>query len=250
MSLFEVRGLTVSYPRETGKTELFSGVSFALEERTVYDLVGPSGSGKSTLLRACALMLAHDEGELFLDGEPSGAMPRTLWRRRVCLVPQKPSLVTGTVRDNLVLPWTLKVHAGETPPTDSELSDLLVEAELGDIELSRPASQLSGGQLARVALLRVFAARPRVLLLDEVDAALDAESARAIGKLTRALVGDGMTCLRIRHRAADGFAKGVFQLKDGALSYSDYDAFAPAASDAAEGARIGDAPAAMIGGTR
>ena len=90
---------------------------------------------------------------------------------------------------------------------------------MGDVELGRDVSQLSGGQLARVALLRAFATKPPVLLLDEVDAALDPDSARAIGRLTRLLVGENMTCLRIRHRAADGFAAGTFELKDGALSY-------------------------------
>ena len=60
-----------------------------------------------------------------------------------------------------------------------------------------------------------------VLLLDEVDAALDDESACAVGRLTKALVGTRMTCLRIRHRAADGFASGTFALRGGALSYAD-----------------------------
>ena len=88
------------------------------------------------------------------------------------------------------------------------------------LELGRNAAQLSGGQAARVALLRAFATRPRVLLLDEVDAALDDESARAVGRLTKSLVDDRMACLRIRHRAADGVACGTFSLRDGALSYA------------------------------
>lgn len=139
----------------------------------------------------------------------------------MCLVPQKPSLVAGTVRDNLLLPWRLKVRAGEAPPADDALRELLRYAELDDVGLDRDVSQLSGGQQARVALLRAFATRPAVLLLDEVDAALDDESACAVGRLTKALVGTRMTCLRIRHRAADGFASGTFSLRGGALSYAD-----------------------------
>ena len=186
MSLFQAEDITASYLRAGVRTTLLSGASFSLEAGGVYDLVGPSGSGKSTLLRVCARMLARG----------------------------------GTVRDNLLLPWTLSVNAGSAPPADGELERLLEAADLHDVELGRNAAQLSGGQAARVALLRAFATRPRVLLLDEVDAALDDESARAVGRLTKSLVDDRMACLRIRHRAADGVACGTFSLRDGALSYA------------------------------
>lgn len=234
VALFEANNLSVSYPRDGGQVPLFSDVSFALESQTIYDLVGPSGSGKSTLLRVCALMLARDGGTLALDGVSSERMTPTQWRRRVCLVPQKPSLVAGTVKANLVLPWTLKVHAGETPPSDATLTELLAKAELSDVGLARDVSQLSGGQQARIALLRAFATRPPVLLLDEVDAALDADSARAIGGLTKALVGLHTTCLRIRHRAADGFAAGTFELSGGVLAYRAATASEPARDGARE----------------
>ena len=194
---------------------------FELEAGCIYDLIGPSGSGKSTLLRACALMLARQGGEFFLNGKASATFRPTAWRRRVCLVPQEPSLVPGTVRDNLVLPWTLKINGGENPPANELLADMLGMADLADIELDRDVSQLSGGQAARVALLRAFATAPDVLLLDEVDAALDAESSCAVGRMTRALVGDRTACLRIRHHAADGFAKGTFTLREGVLSYAE-----------------------------
>lgn len=220
MSLFRVEHIALSYRRGGEAVPLARDVSFALEAGAIYDLVGPSGAGKSTLLRACALMLARDSGELFLEGRPASAFKPTEWRRRVCLVPQQASLVTGTVRDNLVLPWKLKVNAGAKPPSDEELACLLVAAELSDVGLSRDASQLSGGQAARVALLRAFATRPRVLLLDEVDAALDDDSALAVGRLTRSLVDERATCLRIRHRPSDGFAAGAFTLADGELSFA------------------------------
>lgn len=226
MSLFKAEHITVSYPRDGALVTLFTQMGFALEAGCIYDLVGPSGAGKSTLLRVCACMLACDKGELFLDGEISSMFTPTEWRRRVCLVPQQPSLVAGTVRDNLLLPWSLKVNAFSQPPDDNLLARLLVVAELVDVELGRDVSQLSGGQQARVALLRAFVTAPEVLLLDEVDAALDDESSAAIGRLTRALVGEDMTCLRIRHRASDGFATGAFKLEGKALSYSAHEAVA------------------------
>lgn len=213
--------MSVSYERDGVAVPVLSDESFSLEAGCVYDLVGPSGAGKSTLLRACALMLARQAGELYLGGKPSSAFKPTEWRRRVCLVPQEPSLVPGSVRTNLVLPWTLKINAGQNPPSDEVLSRLLELAELTDVKLSRDVSQLSGGQVARIALLRAFATAPEVLLLDEVDSALDTDSACAVGRMTKALVGSRMACMRIRHRAEDGLANGTFTLRAGRLSYAD-----------------------------
>ncbi|MCL1797437.1 MAG: ATP-binding cassette domain-containing protein [Eggerthellaceae bacterium] len=222
MALFEARHIAASYTRAGETAQLFSDVCFVLEEGRIYDLIGSSGSGKSTLLKICALMIKRERGDLFLDNKESATFEPTVWRRQVCLVPQIPTLITGTVRDNLLFPWKLKVHAGQTPPDETTLISLLERAELVDIELDRDVSQLSGGQVARVALLRAFATKPQVLLLDEVDASLDDESASAIGRLTNSLVDKGIACLRIRHRKADGFASGTFTLKDSVLSYASH----------------------------
>ena len=196
----------------------FADASFSLEAGCLYNLTGPSGSGKSTLLNACALMLPRSGGTLALEGVPVDRFKPTEWRRRVCLVPQAASLVPGTVRDNLLFPWTLKVNAGSPKPDDDVLNEMLSLAMLDGVTLDHAAAQLSGSQLARVALLRAFATRPTVLLLDEVEAALDEESAVAVSRLTRAMLAGGAACLRIRHRAEDGYAYGVFTLADEVLA--------------------------------
>lgn len=218
MSLFEVKDLSASYVRNGTTVELFSGLSFSLDKATITDLIGTSGSGKSTLLRVLALMLKKTKGSISLDGKESSEYQATQWRRLVCLVPQTPSLVQGTVKDNLLLPWKFKVRKTSEPPHSSELEKLLDKAGLSEIELSRDASQLSGGQAARVALLRAFITKPRVLLLDEVDAALDDDTARLISALTQEMLEEGAACLRIRHRASDGLATRTLDLHDGTLS--------------------------------
>lgn len=218
MKLFEARHISVGYVRNGETSSLLHDVNLSLEAGGIYDLIGPSGAGKSTLLRVLARMLPYREGELLLGGNPSSAFSPQAWRRQVALVPQRASLVAGTVRDNLVLPWTLKANAGSTPPSDEELTHLLEQAAL-DVGLDRDTSQLSGGQAARVALLRTFATRPQVLLLDEVDAALDDATSLAVSALTREVIGKQTCCLRIRHRASDGLACGVFALSDGDITY-------------------------------
>ncbi|WP_172135068.1 ATP-binding cassette domain-containing protein [Adlercreutzia sp. ZJ473] len=222
MAFFEVRGLTVSYRRNGIPFEPFNGISFELSEGQVADLVGPSGSGKSSLLCACARLLPRASGALSLKGVDAGSLSPEEWRRRVCYVPQKPTVIPGTVRDNLLLPWSLRVRRSDDPPSDEALRSLMGEASLGDVGLDRDAAQLSGGELARVALLRAFATKPDVLLLDEVDAALDDGTARSVSRLTRRLVRDSTTCLRIRHRPPDGAADRTLKLERGKITQLDH----------------------------
>lgn len=218
MALFEVKGLSVSYgsAQQDGAAVRLTNISFSLERGNIYDLTGPSGAGKSMLLRACAQMMETLSGSLLLNGVDSATFSFQEWRRRVGLVPQHATLIPGSIRDNLLLPWTLRVNRDAVPPADVELEALIETAAL-DVALDRDATKLSGGQAARVALVRTFATKPDVLLLDEVDAALDDASADAIGVLTAKAVAAGATCLRIRHRAPDGRARQIFQLEKGQL---------------------------------
>lgn len=219
MALFEVENMSVSYMREGHLLYPVKDASFSLEAGCIYDLTGPSGAGKSTLLSACSLMIGRESGKMRLKGVSSSCYSPEQWRRRVCLVPQQAVMFPGTIRDNLLFPWRLSINDRTSTPNDETLRSMLRLALLDDVTLDTNASQLSGGQKARVALLRSLATNPSVLLLDEVEAALDDEAAAAVGEMIRSMVDDRTTCLRIRHRAQDGYAYGEFSLHDGNLSY-------------------------------
>lgn len=216
VALLRVEGLCVDLPGEDGAARrAVDGADVALEPGCVYDLVGRSGSGKSTLLRACARMVAVASGEVFLEGRSWRSFDAPSWRACVCLVPQKPVLVAGNVRDNLLLPWRLAVRRGAAAPSDDEMAEALAAADMADVGLDRDASRLSGGQSARVALVRCLLTRPRVLLMDEVDAALDERSSRAVSAMTASLAAEGACALRVRHRAPDGLARATFLMEEG-----------------------------------
>ena len=213
----EARGLSVTLSQGGEDVCVLRDVSFSVAAGELVDITGPSGCGKSTLLRACARMLPRSGGELLLAGTSAAQVPPTQWRARVALAPQKPSLTAASVRENLLLPWTLRQHASEPVPTDEELHALLAELGLADVELDRDASQLSGGQQSRVSLARVLACKPQVLLLDEVDAALDETSARLVGDAVRARVDAGACALRVRHHEDDGNADRVMSMLGGSV---------------------------------
>ena len=117
-------------------------------------LVGPSGSGKSSLLRAIAMLDQCDSGEVRYDGELicNDAVPG--FRRRVAYLPQRPSFVLGTVRENLQLPFRF---TSAKVPFDQSLVDLWLHRLAASTDLlNQPVSQLSGGQQQIVALVRAI----------------------------------------------------------------------------------------------
>ena len=216
--LLSARGLTYSRLTGDGTVDVFRGLDFALEAGELVDMSGPSGSGKTTLLLALARLLPGASARLSLDGEDASTNPGPRWRAEVAMLPQKPALAPGKVRDELLTPFGLKVHTGTVPPDDDALRVELDAVGLTDVELDRDGSRLSAGQVARVALVRLVLARPRVLLLDEPDAALDDDSAALVGSVVRRFVAEGGAAVRVRHLRVDAAADRRLRLCDGAIA--------------------------------
>jgi putative ABC transport system ATP-binding protein len=214
--LLQAHDLVVVLPGDAGDVRVLDGVSLDLAAGTVADVTGPSGSGKTTLLRALARLLPVATGSLSLDGLAAETIAAVTWRTEVALLPQKPAIAEGSVRHNLLLPWSLKIRRGRAAPEDSVLRAALDRVAL-DAALDRDAARLSVGQQARVALVRTLLTNPRVLLLDEPDAALDEVSAAAVGELTREFAQKGGAVVRVRHHRSDDIAHRRLRLADGAL---------------------------------
>lgn len=137
----------------------------------ILTLMGPSGCGKSSLLAAIAGTLGEGlrfDGSVQLDGEPIDPLPTH--RRGVGLLFQDDLLFAHmSVAENLLF----ALPAGPRVPRDAAVQAALAEAGLQGLGERDPAT-LSGGQRARVALMRALLARPRALLLDEPFSRLDA----------------------------------------------------------------------------
>ncbi|NTW28172.1 MAG: ATP-binding cassette domain-containing protein [Coriobacteriia bacterium] len=214
--LFEARDVTAVLAGDAGPVLVLDAAQLELSAGEIVDVTGPSGAGKSMLLRALARLLPGATAALVLDSVPAEKIAPQAWREQVALVPQKPAIVDGSVRDNLLLPWTLKARHGHRAPTDSMLAEAIERVGL-DVALDRDAARLSVGQQARVALLRVLLTAPRVLLLDEPDAALDDASADAVSAMTREFADAGGAVVRVRHHRADGLAARRLLLQGGCL---------------------------------
>ena len=208
-SLFEARNLVVDVERSEGLLRVLDGVSFSMEPGEVTDLVGPSGSGKSTLLLAMARLRPVTSGELMLLGRAASQVDGVEWRQQIMYVPQKATLFPGTVEDNLLAPWKLSCRREKTPPTRERMRRDLDRIGLDDVELERDMARLSGGQAARIALLRALLLEAPLTLLDEVDAALDDASAGMVGALVSAAspAPPALTGEDVRGRAKAGVAR-------------------------------------------
>lgn len=216
--LLSARAMHVVRASDAGPLAVLDGVDLALERGEVVDISGPSGSGKTTLLRALARMLPGVCGDLALEGTPASGLAAREWRACVALVPQQAVILPGTVRENLLVPWTLKVREGRTAPSDDELRQALDSVGLAEVALDRDAARLSVGQAARVGMVRVGLTRPLVLLLDEPDANLDEESAAQVSALTARFAEGGGGVVRVRHHRPDDIAARRLRLAGGHLS--------------------------------
>jgi putative ABC transport system ATP-binding protein len=139
-------------------------------------LAGPSGSGKSTVLRVLNRLADPESGTVRYRGEDVRARDVLELRREVCLVPQLPALLPGTVADNVR-------QASRLGHLDPDVPTLLDLAGLDASYADRDAALLSVGEQQRAMLARALALEPRVLLLDEPTSALD-EAARGAVEAT------------------------------------------------------------------
>ena len=114
-ALLNAVGLVAVLRADDRDVRVLDGVSIALAAGTLTDITGPSGCGKTTLLRALAWLLPGATGTLSLDGVPARTVGAQHWRSSVALLPQRPAIVSGSVADNLRLPWTLKVRHAQHP---------------------------------------------------------------------------------------------------------------------------------------
>ena len=177
-----------------GKREVraLDGVSFAVEEGSVFGLLGPNGSGKTTAVRVLTTILRPDGGTarvLGNDVQKKAALVRTL----IGLAGQYAAVDENlTGRENIQMVGSLN-HLDRSVVAQRAV-DLLRQFNLADAG-DRPLKTYSGGMRRRLALAAALVARPSVLFLDEPTTGLDPQSRNDLWEVIEQLVGDGTTVL-------------------------------------------------------
>jgi polar amino acid transport system ATP-binding protein len=204
MAFLEIRDVHKSY----GHHEVLKGVSLNVERHEVVCLIGASGSGKSTLLRCVNALEQINGGEIRIEGDTvSGAgVDLNALRRDVGIVFQSYNLFPHmSVIENIMLAPTRVGGISKREARDRGMR-LLTSVGMAEKANAYPDS-LSGGQQQRVAIVRALAMQPRVMLLDEITAALDPELVGDVLEIVRKLAAEGLTMLLATHEM--GFAREV-----------------------------------------
>ncbi|ROR92840.1 amino acid ABC transporter ATP-binding protein [Nocardioides aurantiacus] len=203
--VLSARGLRKTY----GDRVVLDGIDLDVHPHDVVCLIGSSGSGKSTLLRCLDLLEDIDDGTISLDGREVSdprTDPREVRRSGIGMVFQAYNLFPHlTVLQNCTLAPT-RVHGVSADAARERAQRLLERFGLAEKADAHPDA-LSGGQQQRVALVRALCTEPRVLLLDEITAALDPELVGEVLAVVRAEAEAGMTMVLATHEMA--FAREV-----------------------------------------
>lgn len=207
--------LAKSYPLPTGRREVLTDITFAVNAGEMVHLDGPSGSGKSTLINVCGLLTEPTSGRLALNGMDCSSLndrARTNLRARsIGMVFQSHHLLPElSAIDN--------VRVAALRDDRSIIEERLASVGLGAHMRDR-AKVLSGGQQQRVAVIRAMVNNPTVLLADEPISGLDPDSAREILGLLAQAAADGAAVLVASHDArVQEYTHRTLTLRDGVVS--------------------------------
>jgi ATP-binding cassette subfamily B protein len=163
-------------------------------------LVGPSGAGKSTLFSLLLRFHTAQRGRLLLDGQDLASLRARELRQAMALVPQRAAVFSGTVAEAIAFgrpASEARIHRAAELANAAGFIEALPQGYATRLE--ERGSNLSGGQLQRLAIARAVLGDPAILLLDEATSALDAEAEAAVQQgLEQAMA--GRSVLVIAHR--------------------------------------------------
>ena len=172
----------VSFRHSPHSDMVLQEVSLTIEAGSSVAIVGKSGSGKSTLAGLLLGLYQPVEGTIRYDGHNLADLDLRTVRRQIGIVPQKPYIFSGSIRDNIALtdseaPHERIVAAAHTACIHDDIAALPMGYEN---LVADGGSSLSGGQNQRLALARALFCQPSILLLDEATSALDSNTERAV----------------------------------------------------------------------
>jgi putative ABC transport system ATP-binding protein len=218
-----IRMQSVSKIYGTGKArvEALKDIDLEVKDNEFVGLIGPSGSGKSTLMNIIGCLDAPTSGEYFFAGEPVASLDHdelaAIRNRKIGFVFQSFNLLPyATAAENVELPMTLMGVRRRT--RRAQALELLEKVGLAGRAHHKP-SELSGGEMQRVAIARSLANEPKLILADEPTGNLDTQSGDEILAVFEDLWKQGHTLIVITHNLnISARAQRVIRIVDGRIA--------------------------------
>jgi ATP-binding cassette subfamily B protein len=208
----EARGLAYHYP---GSGRGLDGVDLGLKRGSFTVITGRVAAGKTTLLRLLLGLLPRESGQIYWNGAAVGDPATAFIPPRCAYIPQVPWLLSGTLRENILLGWKAEPAALAEAVRLAVLEHDLAQMPEGLGTVIGPKGvRLSGGQVQRTAAARMFVRQSDLLVMDDLSSALDVETEGQLWQQLASL--RDTTCLVVSHRrAAYRRADKIIVLKDG-----------------------------------
>ncbi|MGS0928510.1 ABC transporter ATP-binding protein [Bacillus safensis] len=177
-------------------------INLTIKGGTTNALVGPSGSGKTTLISLLERYYKPTSGTIFMDGKDIETFSLKSWRNQIGYVSQEHSLISGTIRENLL--FGLNEIPDEEKIIDACKSayawEFVGKFTNGlDTDIGEKGLNLSGGQKQRIAIARMFLKDPKIIFLDEATSNLDSQSEKFVNEAMMKII-KGRTSIVIAHR--------------------------------------------------
>jgi PrtD family type I secretion system ABC transporter len=206
---------------------LIKGVAFTLEAGESLGVIGPSASGKTTLIRLILGIWKPQAGVIRLDGADIARWDRDALGQHVGYLPQDVELFAGSVAENIARLGSVDSAQVVAAARLAHAHEMILRLPDGyETQIGEAGATLSGGQRQRIAFARALYGNPRLVVLDEPNANLDAQGEAALAAALGELRVQGVTTIMVGHRPElMSQLDKLAVLKDGAL-----EAFGPAAA--------------------
>ena len=196
----EFKNVKFHYPSRP-KDRVFKGLNLSIKPNKITAIVGHSGAGKSTLAKLISRLYDPTSGDIYVDGHNLKSLNIEHFRSKIAVVDQSPELFNRTLAENIG-------YGAVGEYNDEMLENAGKIANCGFISKFREGfytfagyggSDLSGGQLQRIAIARAAIRDPKILILDEATSSLDAENEKEVQEALEKLM-KGRTVIVIAHR--------------------------------------------------
>jgi len=218
--LISLSGMTKYYDTGKVKVRALKGIFLDIHRGEFIAIIGPSGSGKSTLMNILGCLDTPTSGKYTLDGQSVASLDinqlASIRNRKIGFIFQNFNLLSyATSYENVELPLILRGRDGAF--RKEKVTDCLNQVGLLDWAEHKP-TELSGGQMQRIAIARALANDPDIILADEPTGNLDSRSGAEIIEIFKRLNKEGRSVLVITHdmTIADQCHR-VIHIKDGAI---------------------------------